>query len=318
MTQMTQRPLGDSNLVVSSVGLGCNNFGRAGRVTEGTEGTAAVIDAAIEAGVTLFDTADVYGSPPTRSESLIGELLGTRRDGVVLATKFGGGNLGTEAEEWGPKGGRTYVRNACEGSLRRLRTDRIDLYQMHTPDPSTPIAETLEALDELVSEGKVRHIGHSNFDADQIAEADRVSAKNGWARFVSAQNEYSLLAREAEQTVLPAVVEHRLGLLPYFPLANGLLTGKYTRDGGPTGARVTARPDVLQSVDWDQLDAYRSICADLGHSMTQVTFAWLLTRPGMGSVIGGATTPEQVAENAAAAVVELPTDAVGRIDQIFG
>jgi aryl-alcohol dehydrogenase-like predicted oxidoreductase len=316
---MTHRPLGHSDLVVSSVGLGCNNVGRAGRATEGREGTDAVISSAIEAGVTLFDTADVYGSPPTRSETLIGEVLGTRRDDVVLATKFGHaqGNLGPEAEEWGPRGGGTYVRNACEGSLRRLRTDRIDLYQMHTPDPSTPIAETLQALDQLVSEGKVRHIGHSNFDADQVAEADRVSAENGWARFVSAQNEYSLLAREAEETVLPAVVEHRLGFLPYFPLANGLLTGKYARSGGPTGARVTARPDVLQSVDWGQLDAYRSICADLGHSMTQVTFAWLLTRPAMGSVIAGATTPEQVSENAGAAAVDLPSDAVQRIDDLF-
>ena len=320
MTEMTYRPLGDTDLIVSSVGLGCNNFGRAGRVTEGREGTDAVISAAIDAGVTLFDTADVYGSPPTRSESLIGEVLGARRDSVVLATKFGhaSASVGSEAEAWGPKGARTYVRNACEGSLRRLRTERIDLYQMHVPDPSTPIVETLEALNELVVEGKVRQIGHSNFDADQIAEADRVSTENGWARFVSAQNEYSLVARDAEKSVLPAVVEHRLGFLPFFPLANGLLTGKYTRHGGPSGGRVSSRPDLLEAVDWDQLDAYRTVCDDLGHSMTQVTFAWLLVQPAMGSVIAGATTPEQVAQNAAAAAVELPADAVARIDEIFG
>ncbi len=319
MTQMTHRPLGDSDLVVSSVGLGCNNFGRTGRVTEGRDGTDAVISAAIDAGITLFDTADIYGSPATTSESLMGEVLGSRRDAVVLATKFGhaGSSIGAEAGAWGPKGARTYVRNACEGSLRRLQTDRIDLYQMHTPDPSTPIAETLEAFNALVAEGKVRQIGHSNFDADQIAEAERVSAENGWARFISAQNEYSLLSRGAEAEVLPVVVEHRLGFLPYFPLSNGLLTGKYTRDGGPSGARVTSRPEVLRSVDWDKLDAYRAICDDLGHSMTQVTFAWLLAQPGMGSVIAGATSPEQVAENAAAATVELPVDAVERIDGLF-
>ncbi len=319
MTQMSHRPLGDSDLLVSTVGLGCNNFGRTGRVTQSPKGTDAVISAAVDAGVTLLDTADIYGSPATTSEALIGEVLGSRRDAVVLATKFGHAtaSIGPESETWGPKGGRTYVRNACEGSLRRLRTDRIDLYQMHTPDPSTPIHETLEALNELVAEGLVRHIGHSNFDADQIAEADRVSVENGWARFVSAQNEYSLLAREVERSVLPAVVEHRLGFLPYFPLANGLLTGKYTRSGGPTETRLTSRPEVLDGVDWEQLDAYRALCDDLGHSMTQVTFAWLLAQPGMASVIAGATTPEQVAENAAAARVELPDDAVERIGTLF-
>jgi len=319
MTQMTSRTLGDSDLVVSSVGLGCNNFGRTGRATQGREGTDAVVSAAVDAGITLFDTADTYGSPTTTSESLIGEVLGSRRDAVVLATKFGhtSASIGPESETWGPKGGRTYVRSACEGSLRRLRTDRIDLYQMHTPDTSTPIAETLEVLNELVAEGKVRHIGHSNFDADQIAEADRLSAENGWARFVSAQNEYSLLAREAERSVLRAVVEHRLGFLPFFPLSNGLLTGKYTRSGGPSGTRLTSRPEVLEGVDWEQLDTYRALCEDLGHSMTQVTFAWLLARPGMASVIAGATNPEQVAENAAAATVELPADTVERIDALF-
>ncbi len=320
MSSMTYRTLGNNDLVVSTIGLGCNNFGREGRATATAAGTDAVVSAAIDAGITLFDTADIYGAPPTTSESLIGEVLGTRRDAVVLATKFGhaSANAGPESLTWGRKGARTYVRNAVEASLRRLRTDRIDLYQMHEPDPSTPIAETLEALNELVTEGKVLHLGHSNFDAAQIAEADRVAAENGWPRFVSAQNEYSLLARGAEADVLPAVVEHGLGFLPFFPLFNGLLTGKYTRTDSPAGSRITdAKPEILAAVDWDQLEAYRAVCDGLGLPMAQVTFAWLLAQPGLACVIAGATTPAQVAQNAAAARVEVPADAVERISGIF-
>ncbi len=320
MTTMTTRRLGDSDLVVSDVGLGCNNFGRGGRATADLAGTDAVIGAAVDAGITLFDTADIYGSPPTTSESLMGEALGDRRDRIVLATKFGHSAFpaGDETADWGPKGGRRYVRAACEASLRRLRTDRIDLYQMHTPDPATPIGETLAALTELVEEGKVRYVGNSNFDADQVAEADRVARENGYVRFVSAQNDYSLLNRGAERDLVPTLLEHGLSLLPYFPLGNGLLTGKYSRATAPAGSRITdAKPEILEGADWDQLEAYREVCEDVGAPMAQVTFAWLLTRDGMGSVIAGATRPEQVAENAAAATLRLSGDAVTRIDEIF-
>lgn len=316
MTRMTYRNLGDSDLVVSSVGLGCNNFGRPGAVSEAREGTEAVISTAIDEGVTLFDTADIYGTPAGTSETLMGEVLGNRRDTVVLATKFGNpkASAGPESETWGPKGARNYVRRACEASLGRLQTDRIDLYQMHSPDASTPIAETLDALGDLITEGKVRYIGHSNFNADQIAEADRLATEHGGPRFISAQNEYSLLRRGVEHDVLPAVIKYRLGFLPYYPLFIGLLTGQYTRSGS-SDRRHT--PELLEGVDWGKLASYQSICDELAVPMTHVTFAWLLAQPGMGSVIAGATTREQVVENAAATRVELPPEAVQRISDLF-
>src|SRR4051794_5757124 len=233
MAQLPLRRLGDSDLDVSVLGLGCNNFGR--RVE--LEGTRAVVDAALEQGVNFLDTADIYGRGA--SEELLGEVLQGRRDDVVLATKFGM-DMG---DGRGPRGSREYVLSACDASLRRLRTDVIDLYQYHEPDGVTPIAETLGALDELVRAGKVRWIGCSNFSAEQIEEADAVARENGLARFVSVQNEYSLLRREIEREVVPAAERLGLGVIPYFPLASGLLTGKYRRgEPPPEGARLAGRP----------------------------------------------------------------------------
>ncbi len=315
---MEQRSIGSSDLVVSTVGLGCNNFSRPGTATESREGSIAVIHAAIDAGITFLDGADIYGNPPGRSEEFIGEALAGRRDQVVLATKFGHANSAMPGgEEHGPKGGRRYLRWAVDNSLRRLRTDRIDLLQMHTPDPSTPIGETLAALTELVDEGKVRHVGHSNFTAEMILEADAVSRENGFVSFVSAQNNYSLVNRAVEREVLPAVVDLGLGFFPYFPLAAGLLTGKYTQGGDEQGRLRSASGDRLGDVDWAQLDAYRTLCADAGVTMLAATFAWTLSRTGITSVIAGATRPEQVLANVEAGATVLPADVLEAIDALF-
>lgn len=311
------RPLGSPDLLVSAVGLGCNNFGRPGFVTETLPATKAVLDAAIDHGVTFLDTAAMYGSPAGTSESLMGEALRGRRDEVVLATKFGHRGGGPEgAEGWGARGAATYVDQSVEGSLRRLQTDRIDLFQMHTPDEDTPIGETLEALARHVEAGRVRFIGHSNFTAEQISEADAVAAELGLPRFVSAQDQYSLLARGVEADVLPAVREHGLGFLPYFPLHNGLLTGKYSPTSGD-GRLRRVRPEVLENTDWDQLDAYRRICDDAGVTMLQATFAWLLAQGPVSSVIAGATTPEQVAANAEAGRTRLDQETLDAISRLF-
>ena len=298
------RGVGRSGLRVSAVGLGCNNFGRAGTATETIEGTRAVLDAAIGAGVTFLDTADMYGREFGLSESLLGEALEGRRDQVVLATKFGHSDF-APAISGGAKGSRTHVRRAVEASLRRLQTDWIDLYQLHTPDPSTPIDETLDALSDLVREGKVRYVGHSNFAGWQIAEADH--AARG-VRFVSTQNQYSLLARAAEREVIPAAERYGLGLLPFFPLHNGLLTGKFTRDGGPEDSRIMRqRRHLWSEAPWDALERYQAFCDARGISMLEATFAWFLSKPVVSSVIAGATSPEQVRANAAAATAWTPS-----------
>jgi aryl-alcohol dehydrogenase-like predicted oxidoreductase len=245
---MHYRSLGDSGLMVSVAGLGCNNFGR--RVD--LAGTRAVVDAAMDAGITMLDTADTYGDGGA-SEELLGEVLAGRREQVVLATKFGhqGYDMGYGPAA-GAKGGRAYIRRAIEASLRRLRTDYIDLYQLHTPDPVTPVAETLAALTELVTEGKVRYLGNSNFTGWQIADAAHVARAAGTAPFVSAQNHWSLLEREVEAEVLPAARHFGLGVLPYFPLANGLLTGKVRRgQAPPAGSRLASRPGYVTD---DKLD----------------------------------------------------------------
>jgi aryl-alcohol dehydrogenase-like predicted oxidoreductase len=312
---MHLRNAGHSSLQVSAVGLGCNNFSRAGTATETVAGTQAVLDAALDAGVTFLDTAELYGSGG--SEDHIGQALEGRRDRFEIATKFGhraGGAPGYE--EWGPRGAASYVRSAVEASLRRLRTDRIDLYQMHAPDPEVPIGDTLAALSELVGEGKVRYLGNSNFSADQLREAESVAADLGLPRFVTAQNEYSLLARGVEKDVLPAAVDLGLGFLPYFPLHNGLLTGKYTATSGE-GRLTRIKPEVLAETNWQQIDDYRAICDQAGVTMLEATFAWLLAQAGVCSVIAGATTAEQVQANGAAGRTVLTPDTLAAIDALF-
>ncbi|HRQ00239.1 MAG TPA: aldo/keto reductase [Terrimesophilobacter sp.] len=309
MTTIEHRNLGNSGLRVSTIGLGCNNFGRAGTVTETQEGTNAVIHAAIDAGVTLFDGADIYGAQRGQSETLMGNALKGRRDRVVLATKFGMDMQGVNGPDWGARGSRRYIRLAVEASLKRLQTDWIDLYQLHEPDPHTPIAETLAALDDLVREGKVRYLGHSNLSGWQIAEAELTAELGGFEHFVSSQNEYSLLVRDAEREVLPAVRHFGLGFLPYFPLYNGILTGKYTREGGPAQGRVTKlKPEVMANTDWDRMERYQAFCDDRGIPMLHATFGWLLAQENLTSVIAGATTPEQVQQNAEAATAWQPTE----------
>jgi aryl-alcohol dehydrogenase-like predicted oxidoreductase len=292
MGDLPTRPLGDSGLEVSVIGLGCNNFGR--RVD--LEGTRAVVDAALDEGVTFFDTADVYGG--TQSEEFLGQVLDGRRDQAVLATKFGM-DLGAGR---GPRGSRDYIRYAVEGSLRRLRTEVIDVYWYHRPDGITPIAETLEALDELVRAGTVRAIGASNFSAEEIEEADGVARQRGLTRFVAMQNEYSLLVREAERDALPLCERLGLGFVPYFPLASGLLTGKYRRgETGPEGARLSSREQIATDEQFELLDVLQGYADERGISILEVAFGGLLLNPAVSSVIAGATKPEQVRANAAAA-----------------
>jgi aryl-alcohol dehydrogenase-like predicted oxidoreductase len=309
MSALSYRPLGRSGLIVSAVGIGCNNFGRAGTVTESQEGTTAVVDAAIDAGVNLFDTADIYGREYGLSEELLGRALAGRRDEVVLATKFGHADYESPIPNWGSKGSRRYLRLAVEGSLRRLGTEWIDLYQMHTPDPLTPIEETIAALDELVHEGKIRYYGHSNFAGWQVTEAHWAATSAGHPAFVSAQNEYSLLVRGAEREVFPAMRAAGVGFLPYFPLSNGLFTGKFSREGGPAESRIMRqRKHILDQAPWDAIEAYQAFCDDRGISMLEATFGWLLAREGLISVIAGATTPEQIRANAAAGSAWSPSD----------
>lgn len=304
------RRVGASGLLVSAVGLGCNNFGRAGTRTETLEGTRDVLDAAIDAGVTFLDTADMYGKDPGLSETLMGEALRGRRDRVVLATKFGhpGREMGYPPS--GAKASRAYVRRAVEASLTRLQTDWIDLYQLHVPDDGTPMDETLDALADLVRAGTVRYIGHSNFSGWQIAEAHFTALMRHGVPYVSAQNQYSLLARGAERDVLPAAERYGLGFFPYFPLHNGLLTGKFTRDAAPADTRIMRqRPHLYEDAPWGALEAFQAFCDERGVTMLEATFGWLLSRPALSSVIAGATSPEQVRANAAAATAWEPTPA---------
>jgi aryl-alcohol dehydrogenase-like predicted oxidoreductase len=317
MTSLPLRRVGSSGLLVSAVGLGCNNFGRKDTRTESLDGTRDVLDAAIDAGVTFLDTADIYGGAGL-SETLMGEALKGRRDQVVLATKFGhgGAHAGIDA---GSKASRTYIRRAVEASLTRLQTDWIDLYQLHTPDEETPIEETLDALGDLVREGKVRYIGHSNFSGWQIAEAHFVARERRSTPFISSQNQYSLLARGAERNVLRASARYGLGFFPYFPLHNGLLTGKFTRDAAPADTRIMRqRPHLYENAPWDALEAYQAFCDERGITMLEATMGWFLARPVVASVIAGATSAEQVRANAAAATAWTPTaEDLAGIDAIF-
>ena len=299
---MRFRALGVGGPEVSVVGLGCNNFGRG--VDE--RGTRSVVDAALDAGVTLFDTADVYGDFGD-SERFLGAALRGRRDGVLIATKFGGTGGRTDVPT--TRGSREYVRRAVDASLERLATDRIDLYQYHHPDGVTPIEETLGALNELLDEGKVRYIGSSNFNAEQVDGADRIARQNGWVGFVSAQNEYSLLSREAEQALLPTCERLGLGFIPYFPLASGYLTGKYRRgERFPAGSKHEGREATVPTEVFAVVEALERYGAERGRTLLEVAIGCLVARPPVASVIAGATTPDQVRANAAAGDWE-PTEA---------
>jgi aryl-alcohol dehydrogenase-like predicted oxidoreductase len=295
---MRYRSLGTSGLAVSVVGLGANNFGS----RLGLDETRAVIDAAIEVGITLIDTADVYGNRGG-SEELLGEVLHGRRDEVVLATKFGSDMGGANGADHGARASRRYVRRAVEGSLRRLRTDYIDLYQLHRPDGVTPLGETVAALDELVTEGKIRYAGSSNFAGWQIADADWVAMTGHRERFISAQNHYSWLERGIEADVIPACVAHGVGMLPFFPLANGLLTGKWRRGEEPPAGSRLAQPRARAAATprvFDVVEALERFASERGISILDVAVGGLVAKPAVASVIAGATRPEQVTANAAA------------------
>jgi aryl-alcohol dehydrogenase-like predicted oxidoreductase len=302
---MEKRRIG--SLEVSLVGLGCNNFG--GRLD--AEGTATVVHAAIDAGINFFDTADIYGG--TKSEEYMGRALGARRDEIILATKFG-----IRVDEQRPGGARPeYIRQAVEGSLQRLRTDRIDLYQLHRPDPETPIAETLGALHELVQEGKVREIGNSNFSAEQLLEAEKAAV--GKTRFVSVQNEYSLFKRNPEHDGVLATSE-QLGIafLPYFPLASGLLSGKY-RKGQPVpeGTRIKSDSPALSEENLNRVEALLQFAEERDHTLLELAISWLTARPVVASVIAGATKVEQVHANVAAANWKLTAEELAQIDTLL-
>jgi aryl-alcohol dehydrogenase-like predicted oxidoreductase len=294
-------------LEVSVVGIGCNNFGR--RIDEAA--TKAVVDAALEAGINFFDTADIYGGDG-RSEEFLGRALGPRRREVVIATKFG---MKMDEERRGAH--PDYVRRAAEDSLRRLGTDHIDLYQLHEPDPSVPIADTLGALDELVRAGKVREIGCSNFSAAQLREAEGAACG---ARFVSVQNEYSLLHREPEREVLAECGRLGLAFLPYFPLASGLLTGKYRKgEPIPEGTRLSDPQRAARELTGERLETVERLIAfaeNRGHTLLELAFAWLLARPAVASVIAGATKPEQVRANAATAGWKLTDEEIAEVERI--
>jgi aryl-alcohol dehydrogenase-like predicted oxidoreductase len=304
---MDMRRIG--SLMVSVVGVGCNNFGR--RLD--AAGTAQVVNAALDAGINFFDTADIYGDG--QSEELLREALGSRRSEVVIATKFG-----YEMQGQGSGASAAYIRTAVEASLKRLGTDYIDLYQLHLPDPQTPIEETLEALDALVKAGKVREIGSSNFSLDQIRAAE-AAVKPGAARFASLQNEYSLLKRDDERDVLPECERLGIGYLPYFPLASGLLTGKYRQGQAlPEDTRITNNPNPSRWLSDDRLATVEALIAYAeahGHSILELAFAWLLARPAVASVIAGAMTPEQIRANVGAAGWTLTADEIAQVEALL-
>jgi aryl-alcohol dehydrogenase-like predicted oxidoreductase len=310
-TALPTHRLGDSEIEVSVIGLGCNNFGR--RLD--LDHTAAVLDAALDAGVTLFDTADIYGEG--NSERLMGEVLEGRREEFVLATKFGWEMSAAEGAPDTPRGSREYIRWAIEGSLKRLRVDRIDLYQYHKPDGITPLEETLTALDELVGEGLVDAIGCSNFSAPQLEGAERISRERGLIRFVTLQNEYSLLQREIEAEVVPACERLNVSILPFFPLASGLLTGKYRRgESGPEGSRLSSRGQAGSDEQFDVVEALEAFAEARQVGILDVAIAGLAAQPAVASVIAGATRPEQVAANVAA-IGWQPSDAdLAELDRI--
>jgi aryl-alcohol dehydrogenase-like predicted oxidoreductase len=310
---MEHRQLGTSDLSVSLVGLGCNNFGQ--RLDQA--GTDAVVRRALDAGVTLFDTADVYGGQGG-SEMMLGKALGAERSSIVLATKFGH-DMGAAGKGASPE----YIRQAVQASLKRLGTDHIDLYQLHMPDPATPLEDTLGTLNELVQQGLVRFIGCSNLDAAGIRHSAQIAREHGYAAFVSAQDELSLVVRDAEQTLLPTLDELHLGLLPYFPLASGLLTGKYRSvQDLPEGTRFASsqgqRDRYLNEQNIELVDQLRSYAESRGHSLLELAFGWLAAHPVVSSVIAGATQPEQVDQNVAAANWQLSAGELKEVARVLG
>ena len=317
---MELRNLGRSGLRVSAIGLGCNNFGM--RID--LEATRRVVHKALDLGITLFDTADIYGNRG-QSETLLGQVLGARRGDIVLATKFGMPMDPPEKATTGTLKGasRRYIFSAVEDSLKRLRTDWIDLYQLHQPDPLTPIDETLRALDDLIRQGKVRYIGCSNLPAWQVVEAEWTARHLGLNAFVSCQDEYSLLVQRIESELLPAMQTYGLGLLPYFPLASGLLTGKYDRGAPPPAdTRMATIQNLatryLTEANWTVTEKLREFVARRGRTLLELAFSWLLSRPQVTSVIAGATRPEQLEQNVKAGDWQLSAEELAEIDTITG
>jgi aryl-alcohol dehydrogenase-like predicted oxidoreductase len=310
---LQQRNLGRCGLIVSAVGLGCNNFG--GRIDR--EETRAVVHKALDLGITFFDTSDTYGERGA-SEEYLGQVLAGRRDEIVLASKFGR-PMDREGRLQGAS--RRYIISAVEASLARLNTDRIDLYQLHIADHRTPIEETLRALDDLVRQGKIRYIGCSTLSAWQVVEAHWTSVHFGFERFIACQERYNLLERQLDEALMPVIQSYGLGLIPFAPLANGLLTGKYQRDAPlPVGARVAAAPHLaeryLTEANWALVERLAAFCAARGHSLLELAFGWLLQRPAVASVIAGASTPEQVEDNVRAAQWALSREDMDEIDRI--
>ena len=310
---MEYRNLGSSGLRVSLVGLGCNNFG----MRLDLEQTRAVVDRAFDLGITLFDTADMYGGRGG-SETQLGKILGHRRKDIVLASKFG-----MAMSDDGTKIGasRRYIMSAVEDSLRRLKTDWIDLYQLHQPDPLTPLDETMQALDDLVTQGKIRYIGCSNLPSWQVVESQYISKSMGLNRFVSCQDEYNILNRNVEAELIPAMQKYGCGLLPYFPLASGLLTGKYKRTEMPEGARLTDMPTFANRIyltdeNFDIVDNLHKIANKTGHSILELAFGWMASRPTTASIIAGATKPEQIDANVAAVNWVLSKSEIDEVDKI--
>lgn len=309
---MEKRPLGTSGLMASLVGLGCNNFG----MKLDLAASRAVINAALDAGITFFDTADMYGNG--QSEEFLGQVLGPRRKEIVLATKFGGvAMMRKSGERWGT---RAYIGNCVEASLRRLRTEWVDLYQMHYPDPTTPIEETLAALDDLVRAGKVRAVGCSNFSGAQITEAMTRAQERHYVRFLTAQNEWSLLNRGIEREVIPLCERFGLGQLPYFPLASGMLTGKYRRgEGFAAGTRLATfkfAQGLATDENFSKIEALQTFAEKRGHTILELAVSWLAAQPCVVSVIAGATTPEQVRANAAAANWQLSAAELAEVNTL--
>jgi aryl-alcohol dehydrogenase-like predicted oxidoreductase len=307
---MRFRQLGNSGLAVSVIGLGANNFGWRLDVDR----SRPVIDAALEAGINFIDTSDSYDKG--NSEQILGEVLKGRREEVVIATKFGSDMGGTNGPEWGARASRRYIVRAVEASLRRLQTDWIDLYQLHRPDGVTPFEETLEVLDELVRAGKIRYAGSSNLSAWQATECAWISKTRGLTRFVSAQNHYSLLERTPELDLVPACLAHDISLIPYFPLANGLLTGKWKRGGeSPENSRLSGR-NAPSDATFDVIEGLESVASSAGISLTELALAGLAAQPSVGSVIAGATSAEQARSNAAAGDLDLTADVLAAIDEV--